>query len=474
MYRSYLFVSLLGIALFPFSVRAAGGPYSPEVLANLVKPSVVRIIAHTVGEAEIVPVKIDIKRGLIAVADEAGVRKKVKVDEYISGSGLIINPDGYIATNAHVVSEGTIKQMLASDSAMVAFYENALSLSEAESQDFLQSEEAEVFGKKVLKVIIESSHFDLKTDVFVLNPASQKEKASDLAKEGFAAHVESVNENFLDDDRDVAIVKVDLDHLPALPIVSNDVLSVGSTTYTFGFPGTAEFNSKSPTEATFTRGVVSAIKTAMNRDFPIYQTDAKVSQGSSGGPLFNDHGEVVGLITFQTGELNRSSGDNFAFALPSTLIVEEAKKIGLVLNQHDFFTAFTQGVDAYQERRCKDADRYFGMVEGANTMFSLQKYIGPYRARCAVIQANGEALDTRWDIIRNKTETLGVPLLSVIGILLLLLSFFGTALFWLVRQVRREEGEIASLRQQVKEDEHHFMEQRYGGERIKIRLGNMK
>lgn len=451
----------------------AADPYAPEVLANLVKPSVARIMTHTYGEAEIVPIRVDIRQGLIAV-DETAEPTKIKVDEYISGSGLVIHPDGYIATNAHVVSQETIKQMLASESAMAAFYENALFLSDEEAQSFLQSEGAEVFGKKILRTVIDNSRFDLKTEAFVLHPRSEKERPVDLVKEAFPATIESLNENFLEDDRDVALIKVDLERMPALPIASEGSLSVGSTAYIFGFPGTAELNSKSPTEATFTRGVVSAIKTAVGRDFPIYQTDAKVSQGSSGGPLFNDRGEVVGLVTFQTGELDRSSGDNFAFALPANLIREEAEKIGLVLDRYEIFRAFASGIDAYEHRRCEEAFRYFRLAEGANEIFTLKKSIEPYRERCQLIQANGQAIDTRWDILKDRAESINIPIATLLGMVILLFSVFGAALFWLMRQVRREEGEIASLRQHIHDNERKRHEKKYGEERISIRLRDTK
>lgn len=447
----------------------AAEPYAPEVLANLVKPSVARIMTHTVGKAEIASIKVDVRQGLIAV-DESADPIKISVDEYISGSGLVIHPDGYIATNAHVVSQETIRQMLASESAMAAFYENVLYLSDEEAESFLQSDGAEAFGKKVLRTVMDNSRFDLKTDVFVLDPRSLKERPADLVREAFPARVESLNESFIDDDRDVAIVRVDLDRLPALPIASGSRLSVGSTAYVFGFPGTAEFNSKSPTEATFTRGVVSAIKTASGKDFPIYQTDAKVSQGSSGGPLFNDSGEVVGLVTFQTSELERSSGDNFAFALPAALIQEEADKIGLSLDRHEVFDAFARGIDAYGHRRCEEAFGYFRQAESANEIFSLEKSIEPYRERCRTIQANGQAIDTRWDILKDRAEGIDIPVATLLGAIVFLSSIFGAALFWLVRQVRREEGEIASLRERIRNDERKRHEKRYGEERIAIRL----
>jgi hypothetical protein len=471
MSRFFLFLLLLGILGVPFSLRA-GESYSPEVLANLVKPSVVRIITHTIGEAEITPIKVDVKRGLIAV-DEESERKKVKVDEYVSGSGFIIHPDGYIATNAHVVSQETIKHLLASDSALAAFYENALYLSDEEAQSFLQSGEAEAFGKRILETVIENSRFDFTSDTFVLNPQSEKEKASDLVKEAFPATVESLNESFLEDDRDVALIKIGLDRLPALPLSTENALSVGSTTYIFGFPGTAELNMKSPLEATFTRGVVSAFKTAAGKDFPIYQTDAKVSQGSSGGPLFNDQGEVAGLVTFQTGELDRSSGDNFAFALPVSLILDEAGKIGLVLDRHELFSAFAHGIKAFQSKRCQDAFRYFRITEAANEVFSLERSVAPYQERCRSLEANGLALDTRWDMFRDSAREVGTPILSLVGGAVFFVAIFGAALFWLVRQVRREEEEIGVLRRIVRDDERRFLERRYGSERIAVHLKNV-
>ncbi len=470
MLRFLFFSCVLSILGMPFSVWAAE-PYTPEMLANLVKPSVVRIMTHTVGEAEIVPIKVDMKRGFIAV-DEEGERKKVKIDEYISGSGLIIHPDGYIATNAHVVSEETIKHMLASDSALAAFYENALYLSDEEAQSFLQSGEAEAFGKRILRTVIENSRFDLESEVFVLDPRSEKEKAADLVKEAFPATVVSASETFLEDDRDVALMKIGLDRLPALPLSTENTLSVGSTAYIFGFPGTAELNTKSPLEATFTRGVVSALKTATGKNFPIYQTDAKVSQGSSGGPLFNDRGEVVGLVTFQTGELDRSSGDNFAFALPASLILDEATKIGLILDRHELFMALAHGMDAFRAKRCQEAFEYFHITEAANEVFALDKSVAPYRERCRSIQASGLALDTRWDMLRNSAENLGTPLLSLVGGAVFLVALFGAALFWLVRQVRREEEEIGVLRRLVRNDERRLLEKKYGNERITVHVNH--
>ena len=197
-----------------------------------------------------------------------------------------------------------------------------------------------------------------------------------------------------------------------------------------------------------------------------------MSQGSSGGPLFNDQGEVVGLVTFQTGEFDRSSGDNFAFALPASLILAEATKIGLTLDQHELFTALANGIHSFQEKQCREAFAYFHITEAANEVFSLEKSVAPYRERCRIFQENGLALDTRWDILRNSAEGLGTPILSLFGVAACLVALFGAALFWLVRQVRREEEEIGVLRRIVRNDERRFLERKYGNESISVHVKN--
>ena len=81
MRRLLVLLLLLGSCGTVVRVHAVG-PYAPEVLANLVKPSVARIMTHTAGEAEIASIKVDVRRGLIAV-DESADPIKISVDEYI-------------------------------------------------------------------------------------------------------------------------------------------------------------------------------------------------------------------------------------------------------------------------------------------------------------------------------------------------------------------------------------------------------
>ncbi|HZW09475.1 MAG TPA: trypsin-like peptidase domain-containing protein [Phycisphaerales bacterium] len=79
---------------------------------------------------------------------------------------------------------------------------------------------------------------------------------------------------------------------------------VGEDAYAIGCPAGVEF--------TLSRGIVSAI-----RDLPGHgrcvQTDAAVSPGNSGGPLIDDRGRVMGVVTLK---LNPSRADDLNVAIP--------------------------------------------------------------------------------------------------------------------------------------------------------------
>lgn len=438
------------IAMIPGVLAETALPQ--EALVDLVKPSVVRIAEHVSGTAKIPEIKVDIRKRLVAVVPDSYT--EVLVDEYLVGSGFVIHPDGYIATNAHVVSQETIKQSLASESALSALYENALFLSEAEMQEFLQSETDNGFSKEVLRYVIGHSVFELKSRVAVLRPGSEKQTMPDLLEEGFPAVAVFVNDNFLEDERDVALLKIEETGLPALSFGVGEDLSVGKKTYIFGFPATAELNQNSSLEATFTQGVVSAIKQSANRDFKVFQTDAKVSEGSSGGPLFDDTGSVTGIITFQTDELSRVQGDNFAFALPIEMVKKAAEDTGIPLAEGSYGRYFKQGFRDFSLKHCdKATDAFRTAMEESNEVFVAEKYLAPYLKKCDELQKSGMSFDTRFDELRGKARSLGSPFFYLVGTGLLLFGIFGAMLFWILRQVRREEHEISALEERLRADE---------------------
>jgi serine protease Do len=111
---------------------------------------------------------------------------------------------------------------------------------------------------------------------------------------------------------DLALLKVDDDSLPALPIANYDALRQGEVVFAFGSP--------EGLRNTVTMGIVSAVARQPDPDNPLVyvQTDAPINHGSSGGPLVNVNGELVGINTFILSDSGGSQG--LGFAIPAPLV----------------------------------------------------------------------------------------------------------------------------------------------------------
>jgi S1-C subfamily serine protease len=106
-----------------------------------------------------------------------------------------------------------------------------------------------------------------------------------------------------DKNRDVAIIKAHGNSFKALTLGNSDRLQVGEEVVAIGNPLSLE--------STVSNGIVSAIRTVEDEGGKFLQITAPISPGSSGGPLFNMAGEVVGITTSHL-----VGGQNLNFAIP--------------------------------------------------------------------------------------------------------------------------------------------------------------
>ncbi len=156
-----------------------------------------------------------------------------------------------------------------------------------------------------------------------------------------------------DPNTDLALIKIEGDDFPTLPIGNSDALKVGEWVLAVGNP----FNLTS----TVTAGIVSA----KARSLGVYnggiesfiQTDAAINQGNSGGALVNARGELVGINAVLSSPTGAYAG--YGFAIPTSImtkVVSDLKEFGTVqrailgISGHDL------------DERTKDKD--LGTVEG--------------------------------------------------------------------------------------------------------------
>nr|MBI3611870.1 trypsin-like peptidase domain-containing protein [Nitrospirota bacterium] len=113
-----------------------------------------------------------------------------------------------------------------------------------------------------------------------------------------------------DPDTDLAVLKVSTDRLlPSATFGDSGSVKVGQWVLAVGNPFGLE--------RTVTLGVVSGMgreNMNLSRYENFIQTDASINPGNSGGPLFNVHGEVIGI---NTAIINFAQG--IGFAIPSNM-----------------------------------------------------------------------------------------------------------------------------------------------------------
>lgn len=129
-----------------------------------------------------------------------------------------------------------------------------------------------------------------------------------------------------DSSTDLAVVKIEADKLTPAILGSSKTLEVGNTAIAIGNP-LGELG------GTVTSGIISATDreiTIDNQKMQLLQTNAAINPGNSGGGLFNEHGELIGIVNA------KSSGENIeglGFAIPidhAKPIIESLIKNGFV------------------------------------------------------------------------------------------------------------------------------------------------
>ena len=189
--------------------------------------------------------------------------------ERTSGSGVIVDADGYIVTNAHVVENATRIEV------------------------------------------------DLPFAATGGDPGR-----SIIARRGRTLGAQIVA---IDKETDIAVLRVEAKALPVLPFGDSDVLRPGQLVLAFGSP--------LGLDASVTLGIVSAVARQLTPEDPmIYiQTDAPINPGNSGGALVDTDGRLVGINTLIYSQSGGNEG--IGFAAPSNIVrnvFEQIRKSGRV------------------------------------------------------------------------------------------------------------------------------------------------
>src|SRR6201987_140900 len=131
-----------------------------------------------------------------------------------------------------------------------------------------------------------------------------------------------------DQEKDLAILQVSLGNLTALPIASSEAVQVLDSVTVLGYPLPGELG----TALSASDGKVNAVREGNTGRTRLFQIDANVNPGNSGGPLLNNHGEVVGIVVAKINSLqyakeNGALPERINFAIPINEAQELIRKV---------------------------------------------------------------------------------------------------------------------------------------------------
>ncbi|HQU57522.1 MAG TPA: serine protease, partial [Chitinophagaceae bacterium] len=184
--------------------------------------------------------------------------------------------------------------------------------------------------------------------------------------------------------KDVAILKLGIDHVyPTVKVGDDKEINVGENVYVLGYPGAATFHpllsQSTISEATLTRGLVSAKKN-MKDGWQVLQIDAAITHGNSGGPVFNEEGEVIGLATFGSIDNRGLEIQGLNFVVPVTIVKEFFRKADVTPAMSKVSTMYNEALENYDKAWYKKALKEFKSVKELYSAFPfVDQYISKAR-----------------------------------------------------------------------------------------------
>ncbi len=372
----------IAVAIAVWAPLAALGQLTPDEKRALeVKPAVVLVVVQYQAKWTYGDISLKLPHGEL-------------------GTGFFFHPDGYLITNGHVVQHANLKDLEARASLQEELRADAIKsvkyvvaaaekqghrLSDQQVVELLQHGKIELVEGPTLSVALPNGK--------VLN-ADILQYSAPITENG----------------KDVAVLKVPGSNYPTVPLGNSEQVRLQDTVMVMGYPGIASsfgdnpiISAESNFEASATNGHISAVKTG-TIGVPLLQSDVAITHGNSGGPAFNEKGEVIGIATAG------AETQGFNFLVPINTAMEFVRQTGVTPARGAFDQHWDKGLDLY------DAGEYhqaIGEFDNALQFMPDSPDVKKYRA--SAVLAEDQLSPTQ-----KLMETTGkLPIYAAVGILVL-------------------------------------------------------
>ncbi|MBD1874968.1 trypsin-like peptidase domain-containing protein [Nodosilinea sp. FACHB-131] len=330
-----------------------------------------------------------------------------------TGSALAVTEDGYLVTNAHVVSseQDDIKGMLADSALEEVAVSSCKSLWNELGDGYYKEAIGALMGTQEFVQLCLQAHAKyfahhmsldaIDTKIYAAMGATARDQ---IVEQGQKATVKAIGEPA--PGKDVAILKIEATHMPTVALGDDKALAAGDRMFILGYPGAGVIDEQEAVEASLTAGLVSARKT-MADGWDILQTDAAMSSGNSGGPVFNEAGEAIGIATFAKVDPTTGSQVQGAnFVIPMGVVNEFLAQANVEPAPSGVSQLYQTAVTQFERGQFKRALASFRQVSELNPSYPyVQDYLSKSQAA-----------------LNNDSSGASLSTLGIGGVALLLLS----------------------------------------------------
>ncbi len=227
--------------------------------------------------------------------------------------------------------------------------------------------------------ISQGSGFIVRHDGAIVTNYHVISNAKDIAIKAGDKVLEVEGFMYMDKESDLVILKAKAKNLPFVKIGDINKINIGEKVYVISSP--------QGLENTISDGILSGIRD-ITSDKKILQITAPVSSGSSGGPVFNKNGEVIGIATFIIKE-----AQNLNFAMPVNIIKDKISSKKLTALKETVIEEYEKSAEYwfYLGYYYNDAGLYDKAIEAFTSTIALDpNYAAAYHNRGLAYYRKGQ------------------------------------------------------------------------------------
>jgi serine protease Do len=299
------------------------------------------------------------------------------------GSGFIVTPNGYIVTNAHVVSppQQELQNTLVQSAVRNFVFEDLQIVFpdfNLEKGFFTEQEQAlgvavqDFYNNNIGMMSIGSiqpNHFALSR--FSVPGVVESER-------GIPAEIISSATGQAIPGKDVAVIKIEASNLPTLPVGDEATLQSLDDIIVIGFPGAVSASGLIPQqgqEPSVTTGEFSGHQTTIG-GWRAIQVQTPIAHGNSGGPALDSSGKVIGIATF--GSIDPTTGETaqaLNFLVPVSIVKDFLNRANIVPSEGTFTQMYRQALTHYYAGRYNET---IDTLEQVNLISPNNPYVIEY------------------------------------------------------------------------------------------------